>query len=536
MVKLLIVEDNDFERNALQNYMDWDIMGIRHVETAFNGLDGLEKAKTFMPDIIISDVMMPGMGGIEMAKNISRFNPQVKFIFSSGHEDVSLLQEAIEVRAYSYLIKPLKQVELISIIKKTTSILVDEKLSSLENNKIIEQFRNNLHYLQTKFLEELIVTGKSDNVTKSMFVQANDLQLSMIGMYKLALIEFDFGAGTDIFHNSELFNVALYKLESICNHRNVIFIKKSGKGIIVLLHTLIKGNEEGARSLHDIESEIKVLSIENKYNYIIGVSDLFANLDELNIAYKQISFAVSKKMKLGYGQIVYYSDCKDSLPAVFETEQKDLKSEITQLIDRVCDGENCDGNLSALVHSIVLDPSNKMDHIQSVFIVLFSQLSTRLSGMGESFEKMAEEDTVIYKNIINAQTIPDMIQYTGKLLASVSSYMDRKKLNKDDYTINEILHILNHEYKEPITLTYLSDRVYLSPNYLRIIFKEKMKISIQEYLTNLRICKAKELLKETRYKVHEIGKLVGYENSTYFNIVFKNYMKMTPGEYRNKSI
>ncbi|NQX59950.1 response regulator [Paenibacillus qinlingensis] len=534
MTKLLIVEDNDFERNALQNYMNWDILGIRQVETAFNGLDGLEKAKTLMPDIIISDVKMPGMSGIEMAKNIIRFCPDVKFIFSSGHEDVSLLQEAMEVRALSYLIKPLKQEELIAVIKKTTSILVDEKLTSLENTKIVEQFKNNLHYLQTKFLEELITSGKSSSDTKSLFVQANDLKLRMIGMYKLALIEFEFGVDTDIFQNSDLLNVVLYKLESICNNKNVILIKYSGKGIIVLLHTLVRGNEEGSWILNDIEKEIENLSQENNYNYIIGVSDVFANIEELHIAYKQSRFATSRKIALGYGHIVFYAEGNEAHSVSLETEQQDIKATISQIIDMACEGESCEEAISKLVHLILVDPNHKMDSIQSLFIFLFSNLSMQMAGRGENFGKIAEQEVDIFKEIINSKTIPDIILYTSKILKSISSYMGRKKLNKDDYIINEILHILNHEYQKPITLTYLSDRVYLSPNYLRIIFKQKMKISIQEYLTNLRMCKAKELLTQTRYKVHEIGERVGYENSTYFNIVFKNYIKMTPGDYRNK--
>jgi two-component system response regulator YesN len=534
MTKLLIVEDNDFERNALQNYMNWDILGIRQVETAFNGLDGLEKAKAFMPDIIISDVKMPGLSGIEMAKNIIRYCPDVKFIFSSGHEDVSLLQEAMEVRAYSYLIKPLKQEELIAVIKKTTSILVDEKLSSMENNKIIEQFKNNLHYLQSKFLEELIVSGKSASGAQALYVQANDLKLRMIGMYKLALIEFEFGVDTDIFQNSNLLNVVLYKLEDVCRFKNVIFFKHSSKGIIALLHTLVTGGEEGARIINDIHIEMDTLSKENSYKYMIGVSDILANLDELHIAYKQSCMATSRKLELGYGQLVWYTECKEAHSALLATEPKDIKAAISQLIDMVCEGENCEEEINNLVSLILADPGKKMDSIQSLFILLISNLSKQMAGMGESFEKIAEEEADIFKNIINSKTIPDIILYTSKILKSISSYMGRKKLNKDDYIIKEILHILNHEYQKPITLTYLSDRVYLSSNYLRIVFKDKMKISIQDYLTNLRMCKAKELLKETRYKVHEIGEMVGYENSTYFNIVFKNYMKMTPGEYRNK--
>jgi len=204
------------------------------------------------------------------------------------------------------------------------------------------------------------------------------------------------------------------------------------------------------------------------------------------------------------------------------------------MIDRVCEGESNEEEINRLIACMLVEPNKNIDYVQSLFIYLFSNLSKRMTQMDESFEKIAENEIDIFKNIINAKTIPDMTVYTSKILVSVSSYMGRKKLNKDDYIIKEILDILNREYREPITLTYLSDRVYLSPNYLRILFKEKMEISIQEYLTRLRIGKAKELLKETRYKIHEVGEQVGYENSTYFNIVFKNYVQMTPGEYRNK--
>ncbi len=534
MIKLLIVEDNDFERNALHNYMNWDILGIRQVETAFNGLDGLEKARALMPDIIISDVKMPGMSGIEMAKQIVQFCPQAKIIFSSGHEDIGLMQEAMEVRAYSYLIKPLKQEELIALIKKTTSILVDEKLSHVENNKMVEQFNNNLRYLQSKFLEELIVTGASADDSGSLYVQANDLKLRMIGMYRVALIEFDFGEDTDIFENANIVNVILYRLESAGRFKNAIFLKKSGKGVIAIFHTLVNSDEDSARMIGEIGHEVESFSAENGYKYIVGVSDLFANLDELHLAYKQSRTAARKRIELGYGRIVWYSDLKEAMAAVSESEPQNPKAAISKIIDVVCEGDSNEEEINRLVPFMLVEPNKNIDHVQSLFIYLFASLSKRMTGMEESFDKIAENEIDIYKHIVNAKTIPDMIVYTSKILVSVSSYLGRKRLNKDDYIIQEILDILNREYRKPITLTYLSDRVYLSPNYLRILFKEKMEISIQEYLTRLRIGKAKELLKETRYKIHEVGERVGYENSTYFNIVFKNYVQMTPGEYRNK--
>ncbi|WP_438449244.1 response regulator transcription factor [Gorillibacterium sp. sgz5001074] len=534
MVKLLIVEDNDFERNALLNYINWDILGIRQVEAAFNGLDGLQKARELQPDIVISDVKMPGLSGMEMAKGIAGFCPQAKFIFSSGHEEVGLLQEAMEVRAYSYLVKPLKQEELIAVIKRITSILVDEKLANHETARMIEQFKQHLPYLQSRFLEELIVSDAGSRDDRSLVVQANDLKLRMIGMYKLAWIEFDFGPDSDLFHQSNVIQVMLYKLENRFANQQVVFIKKSSRGILALLHTLIQGQGEGAGIITGIQQELEAISRENPCSYFISVSELFANLNELHLAFRQTSRAAARKIRMGYGQIAYYTQDPEPQSSSWDSEPKDTPVSLASIIDRVCEGDYGDEDLSRLVQWILADPDPAMESIQSRFILLFSTLSMQLANRGERLDKIAEEEGKIYQTVIKSKTIPDLIQYTGKNLKSVSSYMARKKLNKDDYVIKEILHILNHEYRKPITLSYLSERVYLSPNYLRILFKEKMKISIQEYLTNLRMCKAKELLKETRHKVHEIGEMVGYENSTYFNIVFKNYIQMTPGEYRNK--
>ncbi|TYP78964.1 response regulator [Paenibacillus methanolicus] len=534
MAKLLIVEDNDFERNAMQHYIDWDILGIREVETAFNGLDGLEKASAFMPDIVISDVMMPGMNGIEMAKNIMRMSPQTKFVFSSGHEDVRLLQEAMEVRAYHYLIKPLKQEELIRVIKKTTSILVDEKLSSIAHDKVVEQFRANLRYLQSRFLEDVLVSGRTADDTKSLLVQARDLQLNMIGMYKLVLAELEFGDDADVFRCSDALQLVLHQLESVCNPKHAIVAKSSGNAIIVLLHSLVSGEQEETRIIDAVDREIRTLSEHGGFKFMIGVSGRFANMEELPVAYRQSRAAAGRKINLGYGQLVYYSEEAESREGWYELQPQDSKSVIARIIDAAMEGEYAEEELDRLVACARTDSSPSMARLQSSFILLFSGLNMQLAGAGESLDKMAEEEQSIYEHLLQAKTIPDMKQYTNKIFASISSYMERKKRNKDDYIINEILTILNQEYRHPITLASLSDRVYLSPNYLRILFKDKMKISIQEYLTNLRLSKAKELLKQTRHKIHEIGEMVGYENSTYFNIVFKNYMKMTPGEYRNK--
>ena len=160
MYKLLIVEDNDFERNALESYINWGLLGIETLKSAANGEEGLRSAKANKPDIIISDVKMPVMDGVEMSSEIRAIHPQTRFIFCSGYDDVELLKKAIEIRAYNYLIKPVNHDELIHTVRKIVSELIDEKIANAELGKIIEQYNNNLHLIQEEFLKNLIFFGK----------------------------------------------------------------------------------------------------------------------------------------------------------------------------------------------------------------------------------------------------------------------------------------------------------------------------------------------------------------------------------------
>ncbi|MBW7452761.1 response regulator [Paenibacillus sepulcri] len=534
MNTLLIVEDNDFERNALQHYVDWDLLGVRVVDTAHNGKDGLEKARLHQPDIIISDVKMPVMDGIEMAKAIAHFNPNIKFIFSSGHDDAETLKEALEVRAYSYLIKPVRQEELIAVLRRIASVSMDEKLSHRASRKIMEQFHHNLPHLQTKFLEELMNGLHSPDEANLIYTRANDLELQMTGSYKLALIEFDYAANTDIFQKSRYLGSILTELQDACDSKDVLFIKDGDSRIIAVLHSLKEDSDKDKQLLHTVGNKIALLMEVQPFRYVIGVSTGAPNLTDLGMLYRQCCSTINGKVGFGYGSVITFEQAYARTSALSDPDTGLMKQIIDEIVSGACGGKDCEESIQKLMHLMTTEHDMKLERIQSIMISLFSSLSKSMANIGEKIDMVAKDESELFHGVVTAKTLPDIVHYVRQVMNEVSSYMGRKNLNKEDYMIQEILNILNKDFCKSITLSYISDRVFLSPNYLRVLFKDKMNISIQDYLTQLRINKAKELLRQNRYKVHEIGEMVGYENSTYFNLVFKNSVHMTPKEYRNK--
>ena len=237
MLKLLIVDDNDFERNALSNYINWDILGIQLVDTAYNGEEGIKKVRLHEPDIIISDIKMPVMDGIEMAKVIKIEYPEIKFIFSSGYDDIDLLKEAIELRAFNYIVKPVNPDELVKAVKKIVSIIIDEKLLNVENNSIIKQYKDNLAFLQSTFLKNIILKEPIPQELTEIYNRANNLKLRIIGSYKLVLMDIDF-KNEDIFDISCGVDLIMGELRNSCGGKNVIFLEIRHNRIVAIIYYL----------------------------------------------------------------------------------------------------------------------------------------------------------------------------------------------------------------------------------------------------------------------------------------------------------
>ncbi len=535
MLNLLIVEDNDLEREFLKNYIDWDLLGIRVVDTAYNGQDGIEKTKASKPDIILSDIKMPVMDGIAMAKAVKSLYPSIRFIFQSGYEDVALLKEAIELQAHDYILKPLNPDELIKTVKRAAAALIDEKLASLETSKIKGQYLENLPLLKDKFLENLILKERDQSEEILLYNQAGSLKFRIPGQYRLALLHLDF-SNTDIFGISLKTDEIVRGLKIQCENENVEIFKFEQNKIVFLMHSLSDDGDKDGVLIKSVRAEAEVLKDQYNFQYIIGLSAKASKLTEIYGLFKQCWLATDKKTETGYGRIIQFEDSAAEQGAVKDSGKDQIKEAVKKISGRIVAGEAEEDWGNELVKMLSSIANLRLDGYQSAFLGLFASLSEVIENLGEGFEKITEDKLEIFNHIINIRTIPDLILYSNKMLNSFVTTFEKRKINKDDHVVNEILTILNKEYDRPITLTYLSDRVYLSPNYLRVLFKEKMNISIQDYLTDIRISRAKELLKDNRHKIHEIGKMVGYGNDTYFNIVFKNHVNLTPGEYRSKHL
>jgi two-component system response regulator YesN len=533
MINLLIVEDNDFERNALLRNIQWDILGIHVADTAFDGADGLEKALRLKPDIVLSDVMMPGMNGIEMAKRILEALPAVRIVFASGFGDVELLKNAMEVHAYNYIIKPVKPEELTRTIRRMSAEVVDEKLLRKETDSLQRQYAENIDYLREKFLAGLLQGELPRGDADETYARAAGLGMNLSGNYRIAVIQLECGAG----NHSGPDEAAERLIAGLRAERDLgrCLFAHAGSGGVVAFMPATEGKPFSAEQpVEIIVSLLKRDADAGLYRYSVGLSESAGSIREISALYRQSLVSAERRVELGYGRVIRYGDLDEAGPdAGRATGLADAEAIYSAVAEKVFLGEDAGAELQALA-GLPYPTDARLNRAKSVYAGLVGSLSRKMGLRGESFGAISENETDIYYEIIQAATIPDIAAYLRKLLASLTACYGRQKLNRDDIVAGEIVKILEADYAKPITLDYLSDKVFLSPNYLRILFKSKMNVSIQDYLVNVRMSKARELLRQGKLKVYEVGETVGYPNNTYFNIAFKNHTGMTPGEYRSK--
>lgn len=400
-MKILIVDDEIITIKMLKTLIDWEKLGLELIGYANDGVQAYDILKNQKVDIILSDIRMANMNGIELIKKVSNLYEDVKFILMSAYADFEYAKEAMQLGCSNYILKPIDEIELEKTLRK-----------------VIEEIR-----------------GKED---KKRIVDSSIKKLQLFELYKYMKF------GKNI--NSVLKDVNSYKIDF--NNYYIILIQQENS------------------SMNDY---MRVNSIELfHHKYIEKLLD----------------------------EIIVENYKKNYVDFLFDDESCVL------IVDRVKDEE------------ITLMCKNIQDKfLQEIEIktkVFFSEKGKELSMLPILYEKLEK----------------DILEKLDE-----NSYEEKKYSE----AVEKCLKIIERDYDKNISLDEVTKEVAVSKNYFCHIFKKEMNMSIWNYLTKVRLEKAKELLRKSDMKSYEIAFKVGYDNPSYFSKIFKKIEKMTPNEYREKN-
>ncbi|MBD0378714.1 response regulator [Paenibacillus sedimenti] len=532
MYKIIIADDEDNVREGIRDSLQWEDLGFELVGDFVNGRDVLQSLEQLQPDVVLTDINMPLMDGLEVTRYLFEHYPQIKIIILTGYDEFEYAQQALKLKVHDYILKPNTAEELSQILSKVKADLDDENRKVEDLSKLKQQLRESLPLVRERFLNQL-VTGELRESKLGDKLAYLDIDLPG-SYYVVAVIDVDDHGELQRFYpesESELLYFAVCNIagEIISRKKNgIVFQNNNEKTIAILFGGHIEALREEA--VHIFEEINRSVREYLKFTVSIGVGDICNSLNKIHHSHKKASHALDYRFFLGKNRIIHIGDIEggtgERVPYDKHWERKlatTLKSgtqqEIEGIIEKIIENlkesylpmDRCYIHIQQIIVSI-LDVLDDLEICETLHSNSSSSPLTEIYGL-----KTLDEVEDWLKNYC--------LSTTGIILETRNNACKIQALKAEGY--------IKENYADAnMSMDMVCKYLVLSTSYFSLIFKNHTGETFISYLTRIRVEKAKELLKCTDLKTYEIANRIGYADPHYFNLIFKKATGMTPTVYR----
>ncbi len=530
MRNILLVDDESFVVDGIESVITWKELAIDNVYKASNGAMALELLETIKMDIIVTDMKMPIMDGIEFISKLREMNYDAKVIILSSFDDFIYAQEAIKYNVTEYLLKPIT----VPILKKAIEKAVIESLNESSNSEYLQALEKQFE-LYKPVLSDYFFTALLAGDTNYRLAELIGLPL-LGGTFRIMAAQVCAGspADTNLDENMGETKRQLDVLKAVELTRqlplddNPHLVTRTSTYNFAVLFYYADGND--AALLSHIEQLHRYLRENEIEGCSIGIGNSFTNINDATISYTQANDALRSHILLGAGSIVAYSDIhagnainyplllneKEQLRRCLHSRDKELFKEQLESMKKALHENNVQDSefLRQLANECII----------SVTLYLYSE--------NESPQTVLPNYPSLMTAISKLDTLDDIFEAVEKVYSQAIDYLDRRGEQKNQHTIDVIREFVRANISKEISLEILSKHLYLTPNYIGALFKNATNMYFSDYVTQQRMEHAKTLLRDPFCKIYEVADAVGYKNPTYFSKVFREYTGQNPTEYK----
>lgn len=535
-IKVFLVEDEMVIRRGIKNSIDWEKEGYIFCGEASDGELAYPMIIKEKPDILITDIRMPFMDGLELCKLVKKELPNIKILILSGYDEFDYAKEAIRLGVTEYLLKPISSGKLLEALNGVSESIRREKEDKDLVRKYMEEMRENTEHEKQKFFEQMIA-GNLSMADALETGKKYEMNLSA-GMYNLLL--FRFTLGEENRKSGELLEEAEYAIEKLTERLEYVF--EFQRGVEGWAFLLMADNEEQmSERVKELSKDLEeIMKNYSTIAYFGGIGQPVARLRELEESFREAERALAARFTMELNRIISVEDIRmaqnvDTLDDIEITSFGEIEKTRTMLEKFLNNGaedeidEFVDVYINELPEENLKSVLMRQYIIMDAYIVMMS-FCEKIEGIEGEMQAQSEELKNSMKTI---QTLEEIKNYIRMLLKKIIGVRDTISGRR----YSDIIEIA----KDQIRKTYMSDEISLntiaaevgmSPSYFSSIFSKEMGKTFVEYLTEIRMDRAKELLMCSLMKTSEIGYEVGYKDPHYFSYIFKKTQNCTPKEFR----
>ncbi|MCX7711210.1 MAG: response regulator transcription factor [Clostridia bacterium] len=538
MYKVIIVDDEPIIRKGLKNIINWKQFDCEICAEASDGVEGSRLIRELQPDIVFTDIKMPEVDGLTMIREIKDVIPSSKVIILTGYRDFDYAQEAIKLGAFDFILKPSKIEELTSVVKRAVKELKFQRDKTEEIEKLRKHFEQNIPILREKLLYDIIygINANQEDIAGKM-----ELFSINIDKYILVVVENesgdDDGSSKPDQYNSHLYQFGIINTfdETFSDDLDVISISISSKRIAFIVQSKNHRNDfmELIQKKCDYLQEI----IQNCFGFTvtIAISSEGTGAMQLPLKLKECSEALEHKFYIGNNSIICYKD----LNSFFKCEDNSVLESFQRLLM-----EGIKSGNESVVKMRLMEISESVDKLGGVSreylknfywntVSLINNIRVSVSTADNEKGKVNKDISSLFKMIERCDSVRELNSILEEIALSVASKVNSFNNKSIKLILKKAVDYIQSHYSEQVSLNEVAEHAYVSTYYISRMFKKELGKNFVDYLNEIRIEKAKELLKDIRFKTYEVAEMVGIPDAHYFSKLFKKHEGVTPSEYRD---
>ncbi len=536
MLTVMLVDDEVNVIEGLKVSVEWEKHGFRIIGTAYNGEEGFAKAMEYKPDLIITDITMNKMNGIELAEKIREKQPEVSIIFLTCHKDFNFARKAVNLNIDEYLIKDTMTREEIYAALAKIKVGIEERQKKKKAKELTIELNRNRCQLSEILINELLKKELVDIHSFERRLNIYNYNLSK-QKYILSLLTID--RYIDLLKSNtfnkeeELIQFAVINVvEEILKKYDIgeVFPKSENSYVIIFNYNpnlKISMDEKIAVVLKEIQSCVKEVL---KTTCTIYIGRQLSSMHELKSAYEDILKLKNNRFYMQDGLVLYYSKSEAKFSNIDFHYVNDLLKEFDHHLEN--------RNIELLTHlEYLFFEKVKKENIFAVDVKLV------IERFVNSLKKYLQKNVFMYQPVLPDSYL-DQLSYMDSVhelnetfhsfLKSVLEILNKNAAFTCTPEMKKIIHYVTENLQEEISLDTIAAYVNMNSSYFSRYFKSKTGGNFVDFLTNMRMDKAKELLSDTDLSIEEISIMVGHVNKAYFTKVFKKVTGSNPGEFRKK--
>ena len=540
MLKIFLAEDEVIVRETIKRMIPWENLGFELVGEAADGEMALPLLIRQQPDLLITDIKMPFMDGLTLARLAKKEVPGLKVVILSGYDDFNYAKQAINIGVEDYLLKPITKNALIERLTEIRSRYEDEKTQ----REYYEKFHREIQAYEknsSRDFFEALVSGSLDMM--EIYKRAEKLGVDIVAeSYNILIFTMncneDFSGRREGYSSWEAESMEMLE-KFFAGHPFAMLFRSN----VFSYGVLIKGEKDSVKENTRIcVEEIRRIfdRKEDNKEWFVAVGESVERLSQIQKSYHSASRAFSQRY-LYDGKVLYYEE-------MLAMEKKDVTNEDSEYLQKVdvnalnptilqkflSNGllEETENFVQDYFYAIGQEPMESVVFRSYVILnVRFSVLSF-LKELGCDTKTLEPEDT---EEILaeSGRNMESTIAYAEKLISQAIQLRDRNSGNKNRSILKAAVDFIDQHYmEEDMSLNKAANAANVSANHFSALFSQNMGQTFIEYLTSLRMDKAKEYLRCTGMRSSEIAGEVGYKDAHYFSYLFKKTQGMTPSDYR----